>query len=163
MSAVVSPFRSLRPPRFVKLLYPRVCNVILSLLTPLISIKREIGHLCHDESKSGKQHTTAQPQTTAPAPASLASGMSTSFGHYTSPCASSLPLFLGACVVAVYGICPSAISHLKLDADVITTLATATSYSAIVTPTPSWPGISTPQSTYLYPTGSFEREFSTLS
>ena len=66
----------------------------------LISIKREIGHLCHDESKPGKQDTTAQPQTTAPAPASLslpsASGMSTSFGFHTFPCTSPRPLFLHA-------------------------------------------------------------------
>ncbi|KAI0284633.1 hypothetical protein BGY98DRAFT_947848 [Russula aff. rugulosa BPL654] len=79
-------------------------------------IKREIGHLCHDESKPGKQNTTAQPQTPALTPATLSS-----------------------------------------------TSATATSYSAIVTPTPSWPSISTPQSTYLYPTESFGRDFSSLS
>ncbi|KAF8500241.1 hypothetical protein F5888DRAFT_1793511 [Russula emetica] len=83
-------------------------------------IKREIGHLCHDESKPSKQNIAAQLQTPAPAPASLASasGMSTSSGSHTSPCTSSLPF---------------------------------------------WPGISTPQSTYLYPTESFGREFSSLS
>lgn len=79
-------------------------------------IKREIGHLCHDESKPSKQNTAAEPQTTAPAPAPLASAS-----------------------------------------------ATTTPYSAVVTPAPSWPGISTPQSTYLYPTESFGREFSNLS
>lgn len=78
-------------------------------------IKREIGHLCHDESKPSKQNTAAQPQTTTAAPTSLA-----------------------------------------------TASATATHYSAAVTPTPSWPGISSPQSTYLYPTESFGREFSSL-
>jgi hypothetical protein len=45
-----------------------------------LSIKREIGHLCHDENKPSKQNT-AQQQTTAAAPATLASasGMSKSF------------------------------------------------------------------------------------
>jgi hypothetical protein len=53
---------------------------------------------------------------------------------------------------------------MKVDADVVTThVATATPYSAVVTSAPSWPGISTPQSTYLYPTESFGREFSGLS
>lgn len=164
--------RSLRPARIYD---PQECNGIFTLLIHFISIKREIGHLCHDESKSGKQNTTAQPQMTAPALASLASasGMSTSFGSPTAPCTSPLPLFLhdhGACVAAVYPICSATISHfsaicyIKVDADVVTLhVATAPPYSAAVTPVPSWPGISAPQSTYLYPTESFGRDFSSLS
>jgi hypothetical protein len=157
-------FCSLRPPGSAKPRYPRACNENFISLIHFISLKREIGHLCHDESKPGKPNTTAEPQTTAPAPASLASGMSASFGSNTSHRTSSLPLFLGARVVAVSAICPSAISHLNVDANVITThVAPATPYSALVTPAPSWPGTSSPQSTYPYPTESFGREFSSLS
>ncbi|KAH9984143.1 hypothetical protein BJV77DRAFT_1062274 [Russula vinacea] len=71
-------------------------------------IKREIGHLCHDESKPSKQ-SAAQAQTTAAAP------------------------------------------------------VTQLSASVASAPAPSWPGLSAPQSSYLYSTESFGREFSGLS
>jgi hypothetical protein len=81
-------------------------------------IKREIGHLCHDENKPSKQSTAQAHTATAAAPVT------------------------------------------QVSASVV-----ATSYpgSAIVTPAPSWPGLSAPQNSYLYPTESFGREFSGLS
>ncbi|SRR5713226_4917727 len=85
----------LPPPGSAKPLYfrGRECDeIFVTLLIRLISIKREIGHLCHDENKPSRQTIAAQPQTTAPAPAPLASasGMSTSSGS------APLPLFLHA-------------------------------------------------------------------
>ncbi|KAI0294007.1 hypothetical protein BC826DRAFT_1013743 [Russula brevipes] len=135
-------------------------------------IKREIGHLCHDENKPGKQ-TGAQPQTAMPPPATLvsATGMSKSFLVHASPCAWCRLSFLRAteyvwrpCLKFVIG---AVVCDPDPDADgILTHIATATPYagSAVATPpAPSWPGLAASQSAYVYPLETFGREFSSLS
>ncbi|KAI9507257.1 hypothetical protein F5148DRAFT_1276283 [Russula earlei] len=107
-------------------------------------VKREIGHLCHDENKQVRQ-SAAQSQTTvaAPAPQMSTPGM----------CRFSVP------PLSSHTLPPSVPPGDGLPCGDHLSTAPAVTPS----PSPTWPILPASQSTYLYPHETFGREFSSLS
>jgi hypothetical protein len=94
----------------------RAMNTDRSLLTHIVSIKREIGHLCHDENKQNKQGVSQPQTTTAAPPAAQVSIACTSNFCLISYCArhTSPSLSVGSYSVSVHA--AGAVTR-ELDAD----------------------------------------------
>jgi hypothetical protein len=58
---------------------------ILASANVVISIKREIGHLCHDENRPSRQGAAQAQTTVPPPPAAETSAQRMSFIHYMHP------------------------------------------------------------------------------
>ena len=137
---------------------------IMASANVVISIKREIGHLCHDENRPSKPGP-AQAQTTMPPPPATETSVQRmsllpSFIHDMHP------MSLRCHRPDLFVCCRDCVNWALMVMSMYA--AASTPFIATSTPTPtaaplSWSGLPASQNAYVFPHETFGREFSSLS